>query len=325
VSFISGAIDKSLFNEKSYLAAIGDVEGTKNGYSVVRITPQSRNTGEIDPSVVGVLSDDNGFRYSLAANWSSMGTVASSSVLSKTFELGRKIYDVSSPLLALGGSSLDNSYASKKVFIVGENYLNININMMVVDWDGEGQPMLAARALSKYLLPANGGVNGIEPLHVKGEMLGIFKTVEDATIKAAAKVIGEKPAQFIEQSVDNGLNFASDKISTLTETIDTTFKGLTGNAGNILKKGYENATEGLGDIDLIRSSPAPINLEIGQFFKKSGMVIESLEVQFSKEMTRTGGPLYANFTIGFSSQVCLTDIESIGLNKIQTQTRVTFI
>jgi len=51
----------------------------------------------------------------------------------------------------------------------------------------------------------------------------------------------------------------------------------------------------------ITNSPTTVNVRISNFMNYTNMIVESLDVKFSKEMTKTG-PLYADFSLKLSSK-----------------------
>jgi len=306
MGFISRAFDKSVFNKSSYKAAIGS--DTTNGYAVVRISPvRSRiGVGE-DPKIVGVLdSDAGGFSFDIQSEWKDFGGIASSLVPG----VAGAVEKVGGIVNAFGNASdlasLGAAYASK-LHYQKSNYMTIKIPMMVVDWNGEGQPLLCAQLLAYYSLPVTlGNVidilgadadNALEDLKNylwSNNNYKILQLVEDAQYYAKKAAEGVKTTGgVIDKSVDNATNSTSI-------------------TSNVFGRAVKSALEDADDLVTLRSSPVPLRVQIGQYFDNDDMVLKSVDFSFSKEMTKSG-PLFAKFNLNLSTRKILTNLDDVGL------------
>lgn len=286
-----GAFNKSVFSKGSYAAAIGD--GDTNGYAVVKITPKYARTGnkEADPPIKGVYDMASGeLSFSIESSWESLGGIAQSVLPQGVGGIVDAYQKLGAVGNLLGATAQANVYASKKIY-QKSNYMTISIPMMVVDWEGTGQPIFSAILLAWYCLPSGNVTKDITE--------NVNRIIDDAK-KAVAESskVGEKIVKVTEE-IQEGVEATKKVIST---AIDQTG----------LPYAKDNATGDLDDLITLRSSPVPVKVEIGQFFKHEDMVIENLQYTFSKEMTKAG-PLYVKFNISLSTRKILGSIEDIGL------------
>jgi len=310
MGFISQAFDKSVFNKGSYRAAIGS--DTSNGYAVVRISPvRSRiGVGE-DPKIVGVLdSDAGGFSFEIQSEWRDFGGIASS-LVPGVDGAAQKLGGIVNAVGNAGDlASVGEAYASK-LHYQKSNYMSIKIPMMVVDWNGEGQPLLCAQLLAFYSLPVTLGNmidifgndvdNALEDLK---NYLWSNKNYKTLQLVEDAQYYAKKAAEGVKKGAGAVGDFA-DKVSD-AGTNSTSVGAQIG--GRLIKSTLEDAD----DLVTLRASPVPLRVQIGQYFDNDDMVLKSVDFSFSKEMT-TSGPLYAKFTLNLSTRKILTSLDDVGL------------
>ena len=316
MSFISGALDKSVFNKGSYAAAIGKKGSDanfQNGYAVVRIQPKGHRLGnqdnsQNDPEIIGVMDySQGGLTFSVPSNWRDLGGMGGS-LLPDGIKQLEGVFDKVNNAAQIGGAaSLGSAFASKLIY-QQSGYLVINIPMMVVDWQGTGQPLMTAILLANYCLPrdiAGGSMEAVlkEANNWVNEQLEKLKKSENVSEKIvgngldAAKKAGEGVAITAEQILQKAQDFIASKNKV---------------AGDALKNYSKTMGEGLKDLTTLRSSPTPVNVQIGQFFKKGDMVIKNLTYTFSKEMTKMG-PLYVKFQLELCSRTIMVGAPDTGL------------
>ena len=303
MSFISGALDKSVFNQKSYQAAFGD---KSNGYAVVKIKPNRKRllSENSDPSIKGVLNtDDGGFNFNIDADWRDLGSVGSSILPN----IGGKVngaYGLVNNIANFAGASNFGAAYSSKLIYQQSGRLEIKIPMMVVDWEGNGQPMLTAMLLSYYCLPKYYGNVGDAIKKIEEQIIDSIP--ED--FKNKFNSITGAISSFAKKTFNEGLEFLEEKAGATGKVAADTIKVLK-EAG---KQINNNLTEDIEDSYSLRSSPVPVIVQIGEFFKHKDMVIKGVSFNFSKEMTRSG-PLYAKFDIQLASRMVMVDLADTGL------------
>lgn len=304
MGFITGAFNKSVFNGSSYRAAIGDnktnADGSlsKPGYAVVRISPKYARTGrtEKDLSIIGVFNTAEGdYSFNIKSNWTEMGGVVQSTFPGAGQKLIERYQQVAAGASLLGATAQANVFASKKIYQKSD-YMTLKVPMMVVDWEGIGQPLMSTMLLAYYCLP-------------------------DGNI---TKEIGNKIEQFIDDQIEkmrSSENIGEKIIGNVAGATKKFSEGAIIEGKQHIREFADkhggqyalgNLTEDLDTIATLRSSPVPVIVEIGNFFKHQDMVIEDLSYTFSKEMTRQG-PLFVKINLELSTRKILSDIEDVGL------------
>lgn len=291
---IGSIFDKNVFNQESYSKMVND----SNGQYKIVITPTSlRQSGMVDVKVKGVLTEEVSFNFQAEYDTFGFGGLISNS---KWLELAYK--SLMMPL-RYQGRNLDNAGIVTEKFYVKSGYLKINPTFKVVDWVGNNMPLKAALALISYCLP---------------QREQSLTDVKQRLIDAAQQFAAEAKIPGVEEVVEIGgasINVVSDVISS---TINSLTNPITNNA-NI----GSTATKALGDaVDngfILTSSPTPVSVSIGNWFYNGNMIIEDVNVKFSKEMTKSG-PLSVDISLQMSSKEAL----SIGEDGFQfhTQKRV---
>lgn len=305
---IGGSFNKSLFNKGSYAAAIG--QGDKNGYAVVKITPKYARTmsNKKDYPIKGVYNTAEGdLSFNIASSWEPFGGVVQSVLPGAGGGLIDAYQRIGGAANLLGAAPQANVFASKKIY-QKSGYMEIKIPMMVVDWEGTGQPLLSALFLAYYCLPSG---------NVGNELIKAGQSFLDSQVEKAedAETIGEKLTGAAANVADGTLAMGEGLVRKSVEML----KGFSSSIGSDkvidsaqVEYAKENLVEGIDDIFTLRASPVPVIVEIGNFFKHNDMVIENLDYKFSKEMTKAG-PLFVNFTLSLSTRKILSNVEDIGL------------
>lgn len=321
MSFISGAMNKSVFNKGSYQAAIAKTNNGKaeNGYAVVRIQPSSKRLGETsnsDTAIVGVMDySQDGLTFSIPSNWRDLGGMGGS-LLPNGLKNLEGVFDKVNNIAQIGGAaSLGSSFASKLIY-QQSGYLEISIPMMVVDWKGIGQPLITAILLANYCLPRNIAGGSMK------EVLEKVNTWIDEQLKSMqeSENNGEKIMGNLANAAKQG---AEGVVKTVENAIDTAIDSTRNQVAKDAYKQYKEIIgQGLDDFTTLRSSPVPVNVEIGQYFKRDDMVIKNLSYTFSKEMTKCG-PLYVKFNLELSSRQIMIGAPDCGLFLPNTISRYT--
>lgn len=326
MGFISGAFDKSVFNKGSYAAAIGK-PGKKNGYAVVRITPTIARNGEneLDSTITGVLnSDQGGFNFNIEANWEPMGGFAQS-VLPDALSKLSPLYDNVNALAQLGGNAkMGVSYASKLIY-QQSGYLTINIPLMIADWRGIGQPLMSAMLLSYYMLPSKNKNNINQKDTISNLTTWLKEQLKNNKVDSAAATVLKNllvgSAGFVEgAALDFGALAKKYNDQIVSFDKSGTLAAGEATAAASFGTGVSNGVGGINDMYTLRSSPSPVQVEIGEYFKNTDMVITNIKFEFSKEITRMG-PLFLKVDLALSTRQIMVGIDDTGLIPIATQSR----
>ncbi len=185
------------------------------------------------------------------------------------FSLNDQFADVQKFGSAFLGVGVFNTGVWTKKFYKGGNYLRINPKMRVVDWDGDNSVISQASTLTDLCLPSyKGGSVEQQVKEVVGKIQKITKKNVGQVIKKGFSKVKEEAAQIIDEGVGSLASDAGDKITGLIKNI------------------YSN-------------SPQPVRVRISNFFDYV-FIVESVQVEFSKEMTENG-PLYADFELVLSA------------------------
>ena len=316
MSFISGALDKSVFNKGSYAAAIGKTDDKgifDNGYAVVKIQPSSKQfdrSGRKGLAIRGVMDySQGGLSFSVPSTWRDLQGVGGSILPGATGKIKDLMDNKVNPIANIGGfADVGAAFASKLIY-QQSGYLEISIPMMVVDWQGTGQPLMTSIMLAYYCLP--------QPVGNLSDLMESINTYLDNQIEkmegseslktqiaglgvGAVKHIGEGIVKMVKDLSEKGSDWVDNKT------------GTTGVGAMLVDSGKELVSEAVDDFTTLRSSPVPVEVEIGQFFRRSDMVIKNLQYTFSKEMTKMG-PLYVKFNLELSSRKIMVSPQETGL------------
>lgn len=313
MGFLPGMLDKSVFNQDTWAAAIGDDDS--NGYAVVRVKPNNARLfgdGKPDPDIKGVFDfESGGFSFNIDANWEEFGRIGGIALPTASSKVSDITGRINAAVNTFGVSDIGAGLSSQLIY-QKSGFLQITIPMMVVDWNGTGQPLLTAKLLSRYCLPSNS--TNIEE-KIKEEV----KRIEEELKKASQEEKGAKQlaAKGVLSLSEGVKNFGQVVQNQTNQILDNT--GITGEAVKAAGEAASNAAEvldrnvgGISDLYTLRASPSDVTVEIGQFFKNKNMVITGVDFSFSKQMTKRG-PLFVNINISLKSRRILTSLEDIGL------------
>lgn len=323
MGFISSTFDKSVFNADSYKYAIS--ENNNKGYAVLRVTPSQRvKKGNPDIGIIGIIQ--NPLSFSIEANWEEMGGITGM-LPDKVFGLNPDAVGnfINKGVNIAGFANLGSVYASRKIY-KKSGYLNIGADLKIVNWNNDGAPVKSALILAYLMLPEDDwGKEVLEKAKEMEEKLGTkaeealsgMKNVLDKTIQDIRVGTGYWSSESTEGPVNGGiqaLDKIGDKISDLGQKVQT---GLSKAYKMAEESGMTDAiarslVDNLEDHVLLRSSPTPVRLEVGNYFDQEDMIITNVNYEFSKEMTRTG-PLYVDIKLTMSTRTILGDISDLGL------------
>ena len=88
---------------------------------------------------------------------------------------------------------------------------------------------------------------------------------------------------------------------------------------DIAKKHFDGLQTSLD----LKASPPTVTVTIGEYFEHTDMVVENVELNFSKEVT-PAGPLYLDATIKLSSRYIINDISNVGFKSPSKVKRVSY-
>jgi len=317
MGFLKGSFDKSVFNLDSYGSALG--KGNENGYAVVRIIPNSsRLMGDRDPSIKGVYDDSSGgLNFNIEANWSSIGQLGGVSILPSQFGIAEKIYGSINKYGSIGGLSNMGAALSSQLIYQKSGYLTIKVPMMIVDWNGNGQPIMSSLLLARYCLPHE--IAGGDELKITEEKLGeMYNEVKEWLRKKGKDNSDDKVFQILAKGALKGIEGFEEGVEFVRRQTEEVV-----DKNPVLKESVKTAKENIGrfeDVYTLRASPTSVTVEIGQYFSNNDMVIKGVDFEFSKEMTKKG-PLFVKVNLSLSTRSILTGLDSIGLHEAQKESR----
>lgn len=176
-------------------------------------------------------------------------------------------------ILGTAGLGLFNAGMWTKKFYKGGSYLKINPKIRVLDGNANGTVLDAAEALIDFCLPV---YNGALDLKTK-ELLqkSIAKVKKDGVLKSAG------------DAVVAGLKAGFNEL------------------GDILNgEESQKLLNLLSGKEILSNSPTPVLVKISNFYSNS-FIVESVQVEFSKEMTDYG-PLYVDINMSLSAPMVTT-------------------
>ena len=313
MGFLPGSLDKSVFNQGTFESAIG--KDGRPGYAVVRITPNNARLSMaggqdqgFDPSIKGVFDFEKGtFGFGVEANWASLGDIGGA-ILPGATNMVKGVFEKLNAGANLAGAAEVGAGLASQLIYQKSGYLEIKIPMMIVDWNGTGQPVLCALLLSRYCLPSF-VLNGKDVVE-KG-LEKVKEWVEGLDEKDPRKAVYEKISGWGKGASEGIENTFGGIGKSLADKAPDTVKYLNEKTSELAGKVGENIGE-IDDAYTLRASPSDVSVEIGQFFVNRKMVITGVNFEFSKEMTRSG-PLYVNIDISLKSRRILTSLNDIGL------------
>jgi len=306
---LNNMFNKSLFTKEAYTKAIGNK--STNGYAVMRIMPKgNRFTKRQDAQIKGVITDPMSF--SIEANWDSLGGIAG--LVPSIFGLDdlaagiEKIATGGNLSRAAGVAEGGTRFTTKKVYSKS-GYLTITPKIKIINWYGtpEGSPVLAAMLLASYCLPSPmdqglaGGINDVAK-----KLIGV-------AAKGISQILPKDPAD--ATATEGNIPPLDDTTGEFANKVDqiatATMKGI----GSLAKQAGEAGVEifdGVDDYFILKSSPSPVSVSIGNYFQHDDMVITNVQFNMSKEMTEYG-PLYIDAEITMSSRRIVDNIDYVGM------------
>jgi len=321
MGFLAGTFDKSVFNRESYGSAIG--KGDNNGYAVVRIIPNSNRLmkKDRDPSIKGVYdASSGGLSFNIEANWADLGGIGGA-VLPTFSNKIKGAIEKSNQAASVGGLSNIGAGLTSQLIYQKSGYLTIKVPMIIVDWDGIGQPIISSLLLSRYCLPDN----IYEGEDIKRKAKELREAVEQGVEKLQEKLnemATSKDSSLGERAVGTAGSFAAEGVEVGKDYTQKLKEYVSDNVP-ALREAFIKSKENIGSIDdafILRASPTSVTVEIGQYFSNNDMIIKGVDFEFSKEMTEAG-PLFVKVNLDLSTRRILTDLSSVGLHGAQKKSR----
>ena len=257
---------KNLFDEDSYAKL-------KEGPYKIKIRPNTERvlTRKKDSAITGIIK--NNVKFSVEANWEATGVENVMSNIIPNIGPLQALKGVADISMGLAGANIGNSGFVTRLFYSQGGYLTLAPEMRVMDWENTGEPLKAAFALMGLCVPRKDSSITIDE---------IIKTIEDKS-KFAEGIFGlakNKLAKAYQATQKAGTH----------DTIKTTGKIMNTGANELLNANI-NLTE----------APAPVIVEIGDFFVHNNMVIRSVDFDFSDKMT-PAGPQHVDISLSLSSR-----------------------
>ncbi len=310
----------SVFNDRSIKNAVfGKTEAGNQyvtdpqGYAVITLMPSKGTNNRHDPKVVGVIQNEIG--YTINAEWTALGgaggiipQIAGLGGLGSTVD--NFVGEINKPINALGYGNVGTAFTSRKVYRQS-GYLTINPEIMVVDWSGKAEPLKAAVVLASLCIPSGDGVEDLIK-YLTDKFPDKAKLVKNALDKLQEGVVNVK-----KTAGGGSSNDTTGPTSNKSESQQSNKNSAAGRAINFGGDVFEDVSDYLS----LRKSPNPVEVRIGNYFYHKDMVLESVQISFSKEMT-TKGPLYAKFNLSLSSRKIINGIDQIGISSPDKGTRV---
>jgi hypothetical protein len=294
----------SLFNERSWIDAtvasrtIGSNSVYKAaGHSVIRISPNfyyyNKNRNKL-ATVFGVTKKN--VEFGISSQWDARGHA----------KLFSGFIDGASSISEMAESGeLGALYSSKKLW-KKSGYLDISPEFRIVDWGGNGQPIRSALNIIKYCLPGIRDNDLGKSISDAKQWITQHQAEIVALTKETAHNVVNGTANLAEKIVDN---------PTASSIIDTSKNFANGIIDEATDKAFtfsDNIFDDLHDYFTLKDAPPPVMIQIGQYFYHPDMVIDDVNFEFSKEVTRYG-PMFVDIRIKASSRKIMNGIEDTGL------------
>lgn len=271
----------SMLDKSSWLYAQGGTgkqrRGKKNadsGYGAVYIdVDKSSGSSRQIEGLYGVLKDP--ISIAMEATWTTMDTINVPFVKQLVGSVGKIMEGLGE---AVGGGEIGATWKSKQVW-QRSGYLTISLTFIVVDWEGDGAPLTAARNAYLYVTPG-----------AATEWVTAASGLTQGAMKGAGAVASVMRAA--------GANGAAD----------------------MANQGAYNLLKDSEDWFLLRASPPPVRLRVGQYFDRNDLIVKSVEPKFSKEVTEMG-PMSVEITMTLSSRSIIDGGESSDLGFVDSTER----
>ena len=173
----------------------------------------------------------------------------------------------------MGGGDIGANFTSKLLW-KKPGYMEISPRFRVVDYYGIGAPVSAIRFLSRF-------ITGDEGARIAGN---IGKIIDDLGQSADREI--DRLRQVHLQDKGDIAELADDAIAT-----------------------------GLGDINRLfelQGAPPAVSIQIGQWFYLNDMIIPSMRLVFSKEVTPMG-PMWVDITLTMKSRTIMRGLSDVGV------------
>lgn len=282
-STVKSSFDKSLFNRSSYVQAVNKDTGLYR----IEIEP---NAGLNELKIVGVLQEP--ISITMDPEWDVLNLAS----IVSNFPKIESLFNMAMAPAAAAGMSVNNAGLVTEKFFVKGSYIQIETTFKVVNWEDDGQPLKTAFLLLSLCTPTKryeATVGEIKDLLVEG-----LKTAGKKIEKTAGEYFGEGGKEI----ANNITGFASDTLGGVAKATKDTFNKaehkLTKEDPKYWNTGMENILDGAL---MLNSSPPDVSIKIGNYFEHPEMIIENVNVEFSKQMTASG-PLFANIKATLSSK-----------------------
>lgn len=276
--------------------------------NVVRI-----QTNIADSVIKGLLISP--LKFNIAAEWDSAGlleAITSNGLMGTVAEYATMI-------MAAGGRAdpTNLGISSQKIY-KNSGYLEFDVNFRIVDWQGKGEPLYCAFILSSMCLPT------------KSEFMTARQAI-NAMVKRGEQLAGKVLGFIFNKPV------GANNMETLGAAATTDIANITKWTETLIGKGIEGVEEAIPEIKpildkfdakdffVLATSPSPIAITIGSYFHHTDIITKSVSTELSKECT-TAGPLYADFSLSFSSRKAMLigdDINPMGFTRTNLRPRVT--
>lgn len=238
-------------------------------------------------TVKGLLTDN--LSLSIDAKWEATGlidAITSNPILSTIYPY------ITMFAGAAGIANPSNVGISTRKIYTSSGYLEFDIKFRVVDWQGTGEPIKAAFILSTMCLPTNTkSMSAGQTIDAAGNLV----ISELNKVLSLAKKVGINPSAAIG-GVDDLMNLLGGAVKELGGTAVETVESASSTLKNFISNYFQNQ-----EFLVIAASPSPVTVEIGQYFRHPDMVVQSVKMDFSRQIT-SAGPLYSDFTVNVSSR-----------------------
>jgi len=293
-------LDTSMFSESIY----DDVVDGDNAAYRIEISDY------LGHKMNGILK--GGININMSPEWSdlSLGNVVNN------FAALEKVVNFVNFPLAVQGVSYDNAgFMTEKFFSKG-GYLEIEPTFDVVNWRGDGAPIVTALFLLNYCVP------NISKDYNFGDMYDMLKSLGSKVLDKIDDLTGGTLEKITGVTKDAaGATGAS--LSNLVSRSPQEFVNLLEGAGSFFSEVGRDAMGGMnaiGEKELVKTqAPSPVNVKVSNYFNMSNMIITNFGVEFSDKITETG-PMKAEFKLTLSSKTMPT-LGTMGL-KVNKKNRV---
>ena len=206
------------------------------------------------------------------------------------------IQSIESGVAAVSGGQLFDGITTEKSF-TGASYIEVSITMRVMDTDGSGAPLLYAKQLAAAAQPI--GINDKIAKDAFEDVVEGLEEVGEFIQKGWAKAVkiskdGDEDSSWYSRVYDS-ITGNNDLLNKIPSEILSSLKDFVANTP------LADIEEFLKRAKTIYAKNRVMQVEISDYLCFENMVIESLSQSFSQQQG-FNGPLFADFTIQFSTQ-----------------------